>query len=117
MQSEKPANKEVETLIQHSLVSRRNCVVLQTGLENSVPIRILVNVFDESYHIRLTDDDIDPRKPRMIEIQRLLTKHKKLHLGWETFITQKIAEKMPAEAVPTEIKKLFERMLIASLSG
>ena len=111
----KAAKNEVEALIQEGSLSRRNCAVLPKGIENYVPVETLVSVLNENYRIRLTAKDIDAKRPRMVEIKRILTERKKLHLGWKTFIAKKMAEKMPKESIPDEIKTLFRSMLIVSL--
>lgn len=111
----KAAKKEVEALIQEGSLSRRSYALLPTGIENYVPVETLVRVLNENYRMRLTAKDIDAQRPRMVEIKRILAQRKMLHLGWKTFIAKKLAEKMPKETIPGEIKMLFENMLIVSL--
>jgi len=111
----KAAKFEVEALIREGSLPRRNCAILSTGIENYIPVETLVSVLNENYRIRLTTKDIDAKRPRMVEIKRILTERKKLHPGWKTFIAEKVAEKMPREKIPDEIKMLFESMLIVSL--
>jgi len=111
----KAAKFEVEALIREGSLPRRNCAILSTGIENYMPVETLVSVLNENYRLHLTTEDIDVKRPRMVEIKRILTEQKKFHLGWKTFIAKKMAEKMPKESIPDEIKMLFESMLIVSL--
>lgn len=75
----------------------------------------MISVLNENYRIRLTAEDIDAKRPRTVEIKRILTERKRLRLGWKTFIAKKVAEKVPKETIPDEIKTLFRSMLIVSL--
>jgi len=111
----KAAKNEVEALIQEGFLSRRNCAVLPTGIENYIPVETLASVLNENYRMRLTAKDIDAKRPRTVEIKRILTERKRLHLGWKTFIAKKVAEKMPKETIPDEIKTLFESIMSVSL--
>ena len=110
----KAAKKDVKALIREGSLPRRNCAILPTRIENYIPVETLVTVLNENYRIRLTAKDIDAKRSRMAEIKRILAERKRLHLGWKTFIAKKVAEKMPKEKIPDEIKMLFESMLIVS---
>jgi hypothetical protein len=106
----KAAKKEVETLVREGSLKARNYSILPMAIENYIPVETLVNVLNENYGLHLNVTDIDARKPRMAETERILATWKKLHPGWKTLIAEKAAEKMLKEKIPNEVKMLFENM-------
>lgn len=106
----KAARREVETLIREGSLKARNYSILPMAIENYIPVETLVEVLNENYDLNLNITDVDARKPRMAETERILATWQKLHPGWKTFIAEKAAEKMPKEKIPSEVKMLFENM-------
>lgn len=94
------ATDEISTLLQENLLSKENYVLLKTEIEKYIPAEIFVKVMDKHYNITLHDID---QIPKQLEIENILKKHNKLHVGWKPFIAQKIAENIPKEMIPNEI--------------
>lgn len=107
----KTAKDEVEMLIREGYLEPRSCAILPTAIENYVPVETLTGVLNENYGLQLSIKNIDAGRPRTAEIRRILTTWQKLHPGWKTFVAKKMAEKMPREKIPDEIKMLFESMM------
>ena len=108
------AKDEVDTLIQEGSLQPRNCAILPTAIENYVPVETLAAVLNENYGLQLSLKDIDAGTPRIAEIRRVLSTWQKLHPGWKTFVAEKMAQKMPLEKIPDQVKMLFESMMKAT---
>jgi len=106
----KAARREVEMLIREGALKARNCFIVPMAIENYIPAETLVDVLNKNYGLHLNIIDVDARKPRMAETERILAAWKKLHPGWKTFIAEKAAEKMLKDKIPSELKVLFENI-------
>jgi ABC-type branched-subunit amino acid transport system ATPase component len=107
----KGSRDEVATLVDEGVIPQRNCVTLPGDVEDLYPIPAVVKALSEECGLSLSNKDIDARKPRKNEIERVLNLKKKLRPGWRVAIALRVAEMMSKEEIPAEIKILFENVL------
>ena len=108
----KEAENEVEELIKDGSLAKLNCAILSEGIEEQIPVETLVSVLNENYQLNLNIQNMYKHQIRMVDVERILRKKKKMHLGWKKLVAKKAAEKMPSEKIPIQVKKLFGSMLI-----
>lgn len=88
-------------------VNGENKLILKGTIEDCYPIPILILVLNENFGLKLTEGDIDPEKPRVEEIKRVL--HEKLGVPktktvWKRPIGKEVAKRMSEDDIPKEIK-------------
>ncbi len=97
-------------LIKEMGVKKEKFVILEKRcIEDYYPIDILVNAINELFGLEITEKDIDERKQRDKEIERILRKNNKIRRGWKIQIGEYVAEKMSTEKIPADIKKAIEK--------
>jgi len=107
----KGARDEVATLVDGGIIPQRNCITLPGDIEDLFPVSTVVKALSEEYGLSLSNRDIDTRKPRKNEIERVLNLKRKLQLGWRVTVALRVAEMMSKDEIPAEIKILFENVL------
>jgi hypothetical protein len=102
----------VDEVIREGL-NERNCLALSGTIEDCYPIKILVEVMNEIYGLNLTEEDIDPDKPRVEEIKRILNEKigmSKRKTKWKCPFGREVALRMSAEDIPDDLKGFLERI-------
>lgn len=106
----KYVREEASRAVQDGTISSRNVLILPGEIEDYYPIETLVNLLNEKYQIGITSKDIDPKKARLNEIERILSANRKLHLGWRIAVGQDLANRMSRQEVPTEFRIFLQFM-------
>ncbi len=88
-------------------VDEEHRFVLEGTIEDFYPILILIHVLSENLGLELVEGDINPDKPRVEEIQRLLNEKSgipKTKTWWKRSIGKEVANRMSEDDIPREIK-------------
>jgi len=102
--------EEAITAVQDGTIPSRNVLILSEEIEDYYPIETLVSLLNEKYQIAITSRDIDRKKVRLGEIERILSANRKLHPGWRIALGQELANRMSRHEVPTEFRMFFQFM-------
>lgn len=89
-------------------------LILEGTIEDCYPVGILLDVLNDLYGTELTEEQIDPKKPRVREIQRILKE--KLNIPhsktfWKPPVGREVAKRMSREDIPQNIREFMEKIL------
>jgi len=104
----KHGREEANKAAQDGTIPSRNILIMPGEIEDYYPIETLVNLLNEKYRIEITSRDIDPKKARLNEIERILSANRKLHPGWRIAVGRDLANRMSRHEVPTELRMFFQ---------
>ena len=96
------ASEEVKRLL-----DEEHRLILEGTIEDCYPIATLIKVLNQNFNLALTEGDIDPQKPRVEEIKRLLKKKvgiPKRRTSWKRWIGKDVAKLMSKDDIPQEIR-------------
>lgn len=89
-------------------------LILEGTIEDCYPVSILLDVLNGLYGLKLTEEDIDPDKPRVEEIQRILKEKRgisKKNTFWKPPVGRQVAKRMSREDIPEYVREFMEKIL------
>lgn len=88
-------------------VDEEHRLILEGTIEDCYPIPILIDVLNENFGLKLTETNIDPEKPRVEEIKRLLKEKRQIpkrRTFWKRPVGREVAKRMKEADIPKEIR-------------
>jgi ABC-type lipoprotein export system ATPase subunit len=88
-------------------------LILQGTIEDCYPIATVIQVLNQNFNLTLTEDDIDPGKPRVEEMKRLLKEKvgiPKRRISWKRWIGKDVAKLMSKDDIPREIRDFIMKV-------
>ena len=88
-------------------------IIIEGTTEDYYPISILVQVLNRRFDLTLTEDDIDPQKPRVEEIKKVLKEKRGIPRKndfWKRSIGKEVAKLMSEADIPQEIKDFIRKV-------
>jgi predicted ATPase len=87
--------------------AKRFIVLERESIEDYYPPELIVEALKALGIEDITEKDIDPNKPIVKQIEKILKERGKMKKNWKIWIGHYVAEKMDKEKIPLEIQEAF----------